>query len=282
MGQTMKLATRALIVFSLPALLLSLNACSTTGPIDQPAKPPITAPPANDCPTPLTNGARNGDFVTTYQEDFDKPAALGQVAQVYSDCLTGYHGYADTSDKGRYRPEQVLSVQDGSLDWYVHTDSNGQPVTAAPAPTGYTGQLYGRYTVRFRSDSIPGYKMAFLLWPDSDKWADGELDFPEGALGGIIHGNDHSVTGEPAKTPFKLNTATNTRAWHTAQITWTPKTVSFSLDGKASTTHDAAAIPTKPMHLILQVETNLSGPKPDPAVSGHVQVDAIKIEKYSP
>jgi hypothetical protein len=52
--------------------------------------------------------------------------------------------------------------------------------------------------VRFRADLLPGYKIAWLLWPDAYSeglatWPqDGEVDFPEGDLAGGFWAFMHS------------------------------------------------------------------------------------------
>ena len=55
---------------------------------------------------------------------------------------------------------------------YLYADSldvNGTPLVAALTPkvpgSSKYGQLYGRYEVRFHTDSLaPGYKLAWMLW----------------------------------------------------------------------------------------------------------------------
>jgi hypothetical protein len=66
-------------------------------------------------------------------------------------------------------------VWKSGLDHYLHASRSGARVSALTPPI--PGQLYGRYSVRFRSDSIPGYKIAWLLWPTSENWVQGEVDF---------------------------------------------------------------------------------------------------------
>lgn len=67
----------------------------------------------------------------------------------------------------------------------LHTQ-NGVHMVAAPGPviSGAPGKddglVYGRYVIRFEADPVPGYKPAWLLWPDSNDWSDAEIDFPEG------------------------------------------------------------------------------------------------------
>ena len=108
---------------------------------------------------------------------------------------------------------------------YVRTQ-DGQPQSAAVVPLvngQWGGQLYGRYEVRFRSDEIPGYKLAFLLWPDTNNWAEGEIDFPE--IGSLESGNTlyanvfpkgDLATGYPgASVGFTTETEAANSGWHT-------------------------------------------------------------------
>lgn len=81
------------------------------------------------------------------------------------------------------------------LDLFLHT-RGGTPIGAAPVPIvtkAWQGQTYGRYSVRFRADALPGYKVAWLLWPASDSWSEGEIDFPEGGLESTMWGFNHCL-----------------------------------------------------------------------------------------
>ena len=111
------------------------------------------------------------------------PAAVSAKWFAYPD------GWSDTEGNGTYEPSQVLSIHNHELDFYMHSNAAGEPLVSAPepkipgaAPGG--GQLYGAYMVRFRADLLPGYKTAWLLWPDAydngqANWpSDGEIDFP--------------------------------------------------------------------------------------------------------
>jgi beta-glucanase (GH16 family) len=200
-------------------------------------------------------------------------------------------GYADgTPDsaaqwyqaKSGYFPSKVLSVQDGVLDMHLHTE-NGISMGAAPAPKfketsarPYNSQVYGRYSVRFKSDALKGYKTAWLLWPDSKQWPqDGEIDFPEGDLAATIFAAMHGTGSEKGEMVDVFHTLASFRYWHTATIEWSPGRVEFFLDGRPigiSTT----ATPSKPMHYILQTESCL--PEcPEPETSGHLYIDWVAI-----
>jgi beta-glucanase (GH16 family) len=187
-------------------------------------------------------------------------------------------GWKDTSKNGTYSPRRVVSVHDGVMDLHLRT-VDGAHLAAAPAPklegTGtQDGQLYGRYAVRYRADPIPGYKIAWLLWPDSEKWSDGEIDFPEGNLGGdtwaFMHHRGKPTNQDWYATPALL------QQWHTAVIEWEPESVRFLLDGVVvGESDDKNLIPKVPMHWVLQTETALDGRKPAPNADGHVEIDWV-------
>ncbi len=67
--------------------------------------------------------------------------------------------------------------------------------------------------------------------------------------------------------------------WHTATIEWTPERITFNLDGQTWTTTDPEVIPTDSMRWVLQTETLLTDTAPDPAVSGHVEIDWVAARR---
>jgi beta-glucanase (GH16 family) len=173
-------------------------------------------------------------------------------------------------------PSKVLSTHDGVLDYFIRTE-NGTRMVAAPWLTDTHGTTYGRYSIRFRADNLPGYKTAWLLWPDSDVWpAHGEIDFPEGNLGAgdRIHAFAHHASSRGGQDAFPTNATF--AAWHTVTVEWVPGKVTFLLDGKVigvSTT----MVPSKAMHWVLQTETNHHGTVPSALVKGHVLVDWVSF-----
>lgn len=203
--------------------------------------------------------------------------------------MRGYSGLPDSSGRGVYTPDAVLSVADGILDFHLHTERN-VPRVAAVIPFGYAGQKYGRYSVRFRADVLPGYKIAFMLWPTSDAWEDGEVDWPEGPLDGrpyavsAIRGSldQEGMRFDPALRAFA---PTDMREWHVATTEWTPGSVKWFWDGAlVGRTTLSAAVPVTPMRWTLQAETDF-GPgtaAPDPGTDGHVQVDWVAQYAYAP
>ena len=173
-------------------------------------------------------------------------------------------------------PSKVLSVHDGALDYYIHSE-NGVHMVSAPWVTTTKGQAYGRYSVRFKADALPGYKTAWLLWPDSESWpADGEIDFPEGNLGSTDHINAFAHYASSAGGQDAFSTSATYSSWHTATVEWIPGKITFYLDGAVIGT-STKMVPTNPMHWVLQTETNLDGYAPADSVAGHVYVDWVSV-----
>jgi beta-glucanase (GH16 family) len=214
-----------------------------------------------------------------FRDDFRTDVPLGRFPGAVGDKWSGYpDGWRDTSKNGTYSPRRVISVHDGVMDLHLRT-VNGVHLVAAPAPRlrgpgAQQGLLYGRYAVRYRADPVRGYKLAWLLWPDSERWSDGEINFPEGELGGntwaFMHHRNRPVEQDWFSSPALLE------QWHTAVIEWTPDTVRFLLDGALlGESKDRRLIPRVPMHWILQTETALSVRRPEAYAAGHVEIDWV-------
>jgi len=220
-------------------------------------------------------------FQLVFSDDFSREAAEGNFLSTYTNWSAYPWAYRDTSGKGRYDPD-IISASDGVLSMRLHTDSLGQAHVAAPVPNlpGGIDQLYGRYEVRFRADAVAGYKAAWLLWPQSDEWPrDGEINFPEGDLGGTFGAFMHHQDGSDGNDQDYAGTSARFTDWHTAVIEWTPTAVGFLLDGQVVGSF-TERIPSTPMHWVLQTETVLNGDVP-PESTGNVLVDSVKVWKYA-
>lgn len=213
-----------------------------------------------------------------FADNFSASTGQGTFPGPYKAKWTAYHGFYDTAGHGLY-DRNIISAHDGLLDTYLRT-VNGVARVAAPVPLingSWAGQTYGRYTARFKSDAVNGYRVAWLLWPDSGDWNTGEIDFPESWLDGKIDAFNH-CPNSPTKNCYWAKSDVSPNAWHTVTINWTPKLLSFVIDGKVmgSTT---AHIPSAKMHWVMQSETvgskTLTG-------SGHLYIDWVSIYKYTP
>jgi hypothetical protein len=176
---------------------------------------------------------------------------------------------------GTYYPSKVLSIHNGVLDYYLHTSGNTHMVAAVepkiPGGIRGNGMQYGAYAIRFKSTLIAGYKTAFLLWPDSEKWpTDGEIDFPEGNLNSVVGAAMHFQGGTSLRSQNAYVSKATYATWHTAVIEWTPTECRFILDGRTIGT-SVAAIPDTPMHWVLQSET-VRGPAPADNIAGHIYI----------
>jgi hypothetical protein len=214
-----------------------------------------------------------------FAEDFNSNVSVGGFpGSRYSNQFTVYpDGAVDTAGQNggpsRYFPSKVVSVYNGVLNLYLHSE-NGTPMGAALLPILPENHLYGKYSLRFRSDAIAGFKFVSLLWPDSEVWPwDGEIDFPEGNLTEKFLAFVHHQAGRAGDDQDSFISGVDFSAWHTASIEWTPGKVRFLLDG-AVIGESTTRIPNTSMHWVLQAESCLSN-CPGTYGSGYFQVDWV-------
>ena len=246
-----------------------------------PALPTPAAPSGQAMPLGDMPGWRQ-----VFADDFTANVPLGSFPSAVSSKWSVYQdGWHDTTHNGTYTPSQVLSEHDGVLDMFLHT-VNGVHMVAAPlpkiagAPGSEGGLQYGRYAVRFKADALHGYKTAWLLWPDSERWpSGGEIDFPEGDLDSAGCAFMHHINGSGGGDQEVFCTHTPYTDWHTAVTEWTPGSVKYYMDGQliGSTTN---RVPDSPMHLVIQTETATDGTTPADSTQGHVLIDWVAI--YTP
>jgi hypothetical protein len=191
-------------------------------------------------------------------------------------------GWLDSSGRGTYNSMKTTSQHDGMLDVWVHSEGTTRYV-AAPIPL--VGDTSGqRITLCMRADEIPGYKIAFLLWPNQGPGNyHGEINFPEGRLlttasaHAFMHYDPKPASGQ-AQDAYDSNQSV--MAWHAMTMEWSPatQTVSFYMDGRLVGRSQKQQVPDGPMHYVMQIETYLgTDPLPAPA-EGHVMVDWFSID----
>jgi hypothetical protein len=193
--------------------------------------------------------------------------------------------YTDTYEHRPYRSDQVLSVHDGTMDFFLHS-VDGQPAGANPSPviTGTSQyQTFGRYSARIKVDDkdLSEYYMAWLLWPyNESEWISSESDYPEGQLrpgkqgiSGYPHyGNNQTEGFHYADFDF--------HQWHTITQDWTPLVRRYYVDDKLIYT-TVNPVYQSPERWQLQTETNTWNVA-DPTHSGHLLVDWVAVYSYSP
>src|SRR3954453_14642177 len=222
-----------------------------------------------------------------FRDDFDADVPLGTFPDAVADRWTAYPSpVKDTFRHGTYSPRKVVSISDGVLNEYIHAEGRVFMVAAilpnVPG-TGDHGQTYGRYAVRFKADPIDGYKMAWLLWPDSGRWPrDGEIDFPERDLPSTtVRGFVHHQGARSGSDQTSAGAAYDASTWHTTVIEWSPDLVVFTLDG-VEVGRITERVPRTPMHWVLQTETMLTAKKPPKNAAGNVQIDWVSVWTYDP
>nr|WP_255426327.1 glycoside hydrolase family 16 protein [Pseudonocardia sp. C8] len=181
---------------------------------------------------------------------------------------------------GLRRPSAV-GVRDGLLTITARPRAEGGGVSGGIAM--HTGRLHGRWEFRARTDRGTGFSPAILLWPDSERFPhDGELDMMEipygdrrAATAFVHYGAENHVLSTEAPGDFTQ--------WHTFALEWLPERITWYVDGqKRWEITDRRAIPTKPMHLCIQLDQGPSEkwiPGPDATTPDQVrlQVDWARI-----
>lgn len=229
---------------------------------------------------PMPVGNLSG-WKQVFKEDFTTPVALGSWPSGYASSFKDYTEDScyystswdkwigcDTSHNGVWNAKKTVSVGVGAADYWLHSE-NGTAYSAAILPQA-PQQTYGRYEVRFRVDSgMKGWHSAWLLWPDSDTWNDGEMDWPEGDLSGSMQAFTHYYGDARSQDAFDSGVPF-VGGWHTATTEWLPGKMNYYLDGKLLATH-TTRVTSVPMHWVLQSET---GPT-KPTTSGHIKIDWV-------
>jgi hypothetical protein len=226
-------------------------------------------------------------FTRAFTGDFSTPAPLGSFNSVYGSQFGEYDGGTSTNGFTEYDSNKVLYVQNGSLYYDLHSE-NGVSYAAAPQPWDEKSFLYGQYGMSIRLDSSTGrgYKIAFLLWPQNGNWTN-EIDFPEvdSDFTAPVRAVSLVTTSVNGPHNFDGNYTTGTYLtdgnYHTFLLTWTPTSMTASIDGKVVETFPAAAIPTQPMRLSMQAEGWINnGPVPA-STTDILQVPWVYINTYN-
>jgi hypothetical protein len=178
-----------------------------------------------------------------YVDNFEAAASSANLTTVYPRLFP----YTDNSSYARAN----LSASGGTLNINEGSDGRGAAVVITAPSTGW-GQTYGRYDIEFRADAANNFGSAFLLWPDSEVWGDGETDYPEGNFADQIHVYNHCLGANAPSNCLTVNTGASWQTWHRATIDWTPTAVTFYLDG-TQIGRDTTAVATTGRHWVIQM-----------------------------
>ncbi|KQS14798.1 hypothetical protein ASG04_02965 [Curtobacterium sp. Leaf183] len=199
----------------------------------------VTAQPAVQADSAATPPA------ASFVEDFNTPALLGQVSSLYKQA---WQPYPDGTS-GIYAPSKTVSVADGVMN--VALGGAGSAGTFGTS-AGAWGHVGGTFSVRAKAEGGDGNGAAFMLWPSSNNWSDGEIDFPEGNFESSPSGFQHSMVPGRGAEREQIGTNVSWRDWHTYTVNWVPgKSVTYSVDGTVlkTVTHD---VPTTPHRFMFQ------------------------------
>lgn len=216
-----------------------------------------------------------------FTDDFTTNSALGNgfPGTAYVNKWDTYGDVADTNDKNvpayhlvYYTNQKTVSVNNGILDIYAHTE-NGKHMCAEFSPK-VTPQTYGRYSFRYRVDTIPHFGGVWLTWPNDYVWpAHGEIDYPEAGFSGYnMFANAHYA--DPNGGVDNYDTHVTGQNWHTYTFDWSPGKETFYLDGAVigTSTHE---VPNLPMYFAYQCGYNNGSL--DGTEQGHVQIDWVTV-----
>ncbi|WP_065959975.1 glycoside hydrolase family 16 protein [Curtobacterium sp. UCD-KPL2560] len=231
------------------------------------AAPLAQAPDHAEAATPPK---RAGTFVQTFREDFTTPAAAnGRFAARYQDS---WQPYPDGMGDGKYWSGSQVSAHDGVLDVTL-SGSRGAAGTFG-TKRGAWSNVGGSFSVRAKAVGADGNGAAFILWPTSNVWSEGELDFPEGDFDAEPWAHHHSMTPGNEVQAVSAGTGVSWRQWHTYTIQWIPgKSVTYLVDGRVlqTVTRD---VPTTPHRFMFQ--TGNWGK------AGHLTIDWVSMSAYRP
>lgn len=168
-----------------------------------------------------------GKFQQRFVENFSTAAAKGKFQGTYA---KSWQPYPDGTS-GMYYPSTQVIGQGGLMD--VVLDGKHGTAGTFGTPAGAWSHVGGKFSVRARATGGTGNGAAFMLWPSSNRWADGEIDFPEGNFESSPMLFQHSMTPGNEASSTNASTGVSWRDWHTYSVEWIPgKSVSYSVDGK--------------------------------------------------
>jgi hypothetical protein len=191
---------------------------------------------------PITGGATAqaaipvgniGKFKQTFREDFTTAAtAKGKFASTYA---KSWQPYPDGMGNGQYWSGSQISATGGQM--VVTLDGKHGAAGTFGTPTGAWGHVGGKFTIRARAAGGDGNGAAVMLWPTSNVWADGEIDYPEGNFDATPMVYHHSMIAGKESNATSASTKASWRNWHTYSVEWIPgKSVKYILDDKVVST----------------------------------------------
>jgi hypothetical protein len=239
------------------------------------AEAPVAEAPVDAAPVASVDGDALpvGDLAGWTQnlaEDFTTDAATGSFQDTYANSWCGY----EEGTGGKYFNNALISAHDGIMDIALN-GTQGAAGSFGPPETCW-GDTYGRYSIKFKAEGAEGNGTAMMVWPSSDVWGDGEIDFPEGNLDGTFHAYQHPLNCSDCSSSVNADSNTTFADWHVATTEWSPAGVNYYVDGELimATTDDN---PSTDHRWTIQV-----APVEDNAQPGHLLIDWVSSYSYTP
>jgi hypothetical protein len=208
-----------------------------------------------------------GAFKQTFRQDFSTAAAAnGQFARTYANA---WQPYPDGTS-GIYSSSSQVSARDGYMD--VKLDGVHGAAGTFGTPNGAWSHVGGKFSVRAKADGGTGNGAAFMLWPSSNVWSDGEIDYPEGNFESTPMAFQHSMTPGQEGNSTMVSSGVTWRTWHTYSVEWIPgKSVTYLVDDRVVRTV-TVDVPRTPHRYMFQVGNW--------GQSGHLDIDWVSTYDY--
>ena len=208
---------------------------------------------------PLPQGNLNGWQQVT-AEDFLTPATSAQFTTTYQNSWFPY------DDGGKYY-RSAVSADNGLMNITLNGLTGAAGVFGPPS--NRMGHMYGKYSICFKAVGADRNGTAIMVWPSSNVWGDGEVDYPEGNFDATLQVFQHGVGCTQCYAADGFNTGITWRDWHVASTEWTPSGVKYFLDGGLikTVTHD---IPINNHRFTIQMAPNDSN-----ALTGNFYIDWV-------
>ena len=240
-------------------------------PTNTPKPQPTFGLPNSDDPSIATCGSSAGipaAPVTGYTlkkcEDFDN--GFG--------AYSPYNGGGGSTVVGRGRVASQCSVSNGML--ILKQDADG---ATCGGSMGSFAQRFGYWEVKMRTYTTGRGGSAphpvLILWPDTEQWSDGELDYVETDIGDPGIGVFLHCVGNPSQNCYHTTYQTDISQWHVYGFEWTADGFKGYVDGQQIyETSGNGSNPNVSMHQTIQLD-NLTGRTP--VSPGVMEVDWVHM-----
>lgn len=236
---------------------------------------PAEEAPIDAAPVAVTDGTAlpigdEAGWTQNLAEDFNTDAATGSFQDTYANSWCGYE--EGTGDK--YFNDALISAHDGMMD--IALDGTQGAAGSFGPPETCWGATYGKYSIKFKAEGAEGNGTAMMVWPSSDVWGDGEIDFPEGNLDGTFSAYHHPLNCSDCSSSVNVDSGTTFADWHVATTEWSPEGVNYYVDGELIMSNSDDN-PSTDHRWTIQV-----APVEDNAQPGHLLIDWVSSYSYTP